>query len=133
MPTIAAQAELKRTQFDNPEIDATNREHYAATGASLDFDPDFFGRIKSLSQAAQDRYFASEQGLKAARGALIAEVLRAYTMAVASAQASQTLQQADGHQQQFSKYTQRQYELGRISLDQFKQQRAAAAACTRRR
>ncbi len=127
MPTIAAQAELKRTQFDNPEIDATNREHYAATGASLDFDPDFFGRIKSLSQAAQDRYFASEQGLKAARGALIAEVLRAYTMAVASAQASQTLQQADGHQQQFSKYTQRQYELGRISLDQFKQQRAAAA------
>lgn len=127
IPTIAMQAEIKRTRFDNPEIDATNREHYAAMGASLDFDPDFFGRIKALSQAAQERYFASEQGLKAARGALIAEVLRAYTMTVASAQASQTLQQADGHQQQFNKYTQRQYELGRISLDQFRQQRAAAA------
>jgi outer membrane protein, multidrug efflux system len=127
MPTVAVQGELKRTQFDNAELDATNREHYAAAGAGLDFDLDFFGRIKSLSQAAQQRYFGSEQGLKAARGALIAEVLRAYTMTVASAQASLTLREADGHQQQFDKYTQRQYELGRISRDQFKQQRMAAA------
>ena len=81
LPAISAGAALTRQAFDNRELNARYEQRLASvtTGIS-DFELDFFGRMKSLSDAARARYLASTYGEQTARGALIAEVLRAYTL-----------------------------------------------------
>ena len=51
---------------------------YAADVGFSGFELDLFGRLRSLSHAAQDRYFASEAGARAARLTLVGEVADAY-------------------------------------------------------
>jgi multidrug efflux system outer membrane protein len=55
----------------------TTRSYDANAGFSA-FEIDLFGRLRSLSHAAQDQYLASESGAKAARLTLVAEVAGAY-------------------------------------------------------
>lgn len=55
----------------------TTRGYNAGIGFS-GFELDLFGRLRSLSHAAQDRYFASEAGARAARLTLVGEVASAY-------------------------------------------------------
>lgn len=55
----------------------TTRSYVADIGFSA-FELDLFGRLRSLSHAAQDRYFASEAGARAARLTLVGEVAGAY-------------------------------------------------------
>jgi multidrug efflux system outer membrane protein len=84
----------------------TTRSYSADVGFSA-FELDLFGRLRSLSHAAQQQYLASDAGLHAARLTLVAEVADAYlTLAtdrsllavaketVASAQKSVDLTQA---------------------------------------
>lgn len=53
------------------------RTTYTATiGAA--FDLDLFGRLRSLSNAALDEYFATEAGVRAARLTLVADIATAY-------------------------------------------------------
>jgi outer membrane protein, multidrug efflux system len=55
----------------------TVRSYDANVGFSA-FEVDLFGRLRSLSHAAQQQYFASEAGVHAARLTLVAEVADAY-------------------------------------------------------
>lgn len=55
----------------------TTRSYDADIGFSA-FEIDLFGRLRSLSHAAQEQYFASEAGVQAARLTLVAEVGDAY-------------------------------------------------------
>ncbi len=55
----------------------TTRTYDADIGFSA-FEVDLFGRLRSLSHAAQDQYLASEAGVHAARLTLVAEVADAY-------------------------------------------------------
>src|SRR5258707_15832024 len=55
----------------------TTRSYYVNIGFSA-FEIDLFGRLRSLSHAAQQRYLASEAGVHAARLTLVAEVADAY-------------------------------------------------------
>jgi len=55
----------------------TTRSYDADIGFSA-FEIDLFGRLRSLSHAAQEQYFASEAGVRAARLTLVAEVADAY-------------------------------------------------------
>jgi outer membrane protein, multidrug efflux system len=55
----------------------TTRSYDANVGFSA-FEIDLFGRLRSLSHAAQRQYFASEAGVHAARLTLVAEVAGAY-------------------------------------------------------
>ena len=55
----------------------TSRSYDANVGFSA-FEIDLFGRLRSLSHAAQQLYFASEAGVHAARLTLVAEVAAAY-------------------------------------------------------
>lgn len=128
LPSVAFQAESKRTRFDNADLNETEREHYSAAGLGMDFDLDFFGRLRSLSQAAQERYVGSGYGLAATRAALIAEVLRAHSIAVATADTWRVLRSNDGYQRQLEGYARRQFELGLISRDKLDAERNAAAA-----
>jgi multidrug efflux system outer membrane protein len=56
---------------------ATTRTYTDTIGFSA-FELDLFGRLRSLSHAAQDRYFGTEAGARAARLALVGEVASAY-------------------------------------------------------
>ena len=60
-----------------PGTKETTRSYSGAVGFSA-FELDLFGRLRSLSHAAQDRYFASEAGARAARLTLVGEVASAY-------------------------------------------------------
>jgi multidrug efflux system outer membrane protein len=55
----------------------TTRSYDAGIGFSS-FDIDLFGRLRSLSHAAQDLYFASEAGVHTARLILVSQVASAY-------------------------------------------------------
>ncbi|MBS0362624.1 MAG: efflux transporter outer membrane subunit [Proteobacteria bacterium] len=55
----------------------TSRAYTADIGFSA-FEIDLFGRLRSLSHAAQEQYFASEAGASEARLTLVAEVADAY-------------------------------------------------------
>ncbi|MDB5477314.1 MAG: efflux transporter outer rane subunit [Phenylobacterium sp.] len=55
----------------------TSRSFALDVGFSA-FDIDLFGRLRSLSRAAQDRYLATEAGVRAARLALVGQVADGY-------------------------------------------------------
>src|SRR5258707_5215745 len=55
----------------------TTRSYDANIGFSA-FEIDLFGRLRSLSHAAQQQYFASEAGVHTAPLTLVAEVAAAY-------------------------------------------------------
>ncbi len=55
----------------------TTRSYQADVGFSA-FELDLFGRIRSLTHAAQQQYFASEAGVHQARLTLVAEIAAAY-------------------------------------------------------
>src|SRR3546814_15544215 len=62
-------------------------EVYQATVGLSAFELDLFGRVRNLSRAAQEQYFASEEAQRSARISLIAEIANAWlTMASDSEQ-----------------------------------------------
>lgn len=121
LPTVALRSELKRTHFNQPDLEANYKEDYAISSLAVDFDLDFFGRVRSMSQAARERYLGSEQGLVASRAALIAEVLRAYTLERAAALTLSHVREANGYQHRLAAHVQRQREVGLIAADQARQ------------
>lgn len=96
-----ANVEIARAQYRGqrsdlfPHVDATvsaSQSHTPALGTAKSntaeigvsgFELDLFGRIRSLTHAAQQQYFASEAGARAARLTLIGETANAY-LALAS-------------------------------------------------
>lgn len=61
---------------------SSNLSIYSANLGFSAFELDLFGRVRNLSRAAQERYFASEEAQRAARISLIAEIATAWlTMA----------------------------------------------------
>lgn len=53
-------------------------EYYQAGGAITSYELDFFGRVRSLSNAALAQYFATEEARRAAQISLVSEVAKAY-------------------------------------------------------
>lgn len=51
---------------------------YTAQGGINAFEIDLFGRIRALSEAAQDRYFATEAGARATRLTLVGDIANAW-------------------------------------------------------
>ncbi|WP_248798162.1 efflux transporter outer membrane subunit [Pseudomonas sp. MWU13-2105] len=80
-PTVAAGFERDRQQFDNAAINERYGQDltFASVGIS-NFELDFFGRVRSLSEAARHDYLATIYGQQSARSALIAEVARLYLL-----------------------------------------------------
>lgn len=53
-------------------------EYWQAGGAITSYELDFFGRVRSLSNAALSQYFATEEARRAAQISLVSEVAKAY-------------------------------------------------------
>jgi multidrug efflux system outer membrane protein len=97
-----------------------------ATVGISDFELDFFGRVRSLSEASRHRYLASVEGQRAFRGALITEVLRAYVIERAATSSAQELHALDADTQTMLSLTERQEQVGSLALDELNLQRSDA-------
>lgn len=127
LPQIGLNAQRTRQRFDGATLQARYGQDlaYGSVGIS-DFELDFFGKMKALSESAQQRYLASAHGQRAARGALIAEVLRAYSLKLASAQARAQMAAIDADSAALLAIAARQRDVGLISADEFNNQRRQA-------
>lgn len=127
LPTVGVQAEQARQGFDNAELQQRYQQDLTRAGIGIDsYELDFFGKLKSLSDAARNRYLASDAGREAARGALIAEVLRAYALVCATEQARERLQTVDADSAALLAIAERQVDLGLLSRDELNRRRGQA-------
>lgn len=90
IPNISAKGTFFRGRQIDPStgIGVTGNQYDASVGLTS-FELDFFGRVKSLSDAALSQYLASEAGLRSARITLIAETANAYIRELSLAQQEQ--------------------------------------------
>ncbi|PHN79081.1 efflux transporter outer membrane subunit [Pseudomonas syringae] len=123
-PTLAAGVERDRQHFDNAAADERYGQDIsiASVGVS-DFELDFFGRVRSLSEAARHDYLASTYGQQAARSALIAEVARAWLAERLAAAVQQDAQAVHEARLMLVKAAEEQQRQGALSLDDLMAQR----------
>lgn len=81
IPTAAAAAGIGGIPGGSGDVPSGFEfEQFTAQGALTSFEIDLFGRLRSQSQAAFERYLASDEGRKAAHITLIGSVVDAYLM-----------------------------------------------------
>ncbi|WP_035706409.1 efflux transporter outer membrane subunit [Niveispirillum irakense] len=81
LPTVAAGAGATRQgtpAASSPTGNSTVGSQYQVNAGVTAFELDFFGRVRSLSDAALQSYFATAEAQRSARLSLIAEVANAY-------------------------------------------------------
>ena len=117
-PQLGFDVQDNRQQFHDPALQARYGEHVAVASVGItDFDFDFFGRLAALSDAAREHYLASSYGQQAARGALIAEALRAYALERSAAEALAQWQAVDIDSAELLRIAVHQQQVGLISDD----------------
>jgi len=135
LPTLGAQVAESRQHFDSAQLSARYEQKLVtATTGIGDFELDFFGRMKSLADAARERYLSSTYGQQAARGALVAEVLRAYTLERMAAATQAQAQAIAADSAALLVICARQHEVGLAAQDELElaQARADQAAVAAR-
>ncbi|MFG6110754.1 efflux transporter outer membrane subunit [Stenotrophomonas nematodicola] len=73
VPAIAAQGQMTRSGGDTPVT-----EQFSANLGVVEFELDLFGRVRNLSQAALQQYFAQAANRRSAQLSLVAEVANAW-------------------------------------------------------
>ncbi|QIL19538.1 efflux transporter outer membrane subunit [Thermomonas sp. HDW16] len=110
LPAIGANATLERSGGDAPV-----NETYSASLGMASFELDLFGRVRNLSEAALQQYFAQEENRRAAQIALIAQTSNAW-MALAADQSLLAISRDTLAAQQASlKLTERRHEVGAVN------------------
>ncbi len=113
LPSIDASGELGRgraAEPGQPRMPVANR-YRAAVGITA-FELDFFGRVRSLSDAALARYLASEEAHRAATLALVAETATAYFNQRSLAEQLRLTDSTLALREASLKLTQRRYDVG---------------------
>ncbi len=101
---------------------------YTAGVGITDFELDLFGRVRSLSQAALQQYFAQEEARRSAQLALIAEVANAYLALAADQEQLRVVQLTLTTREEFHALTQKRYEFGAVSALDVSQSRTQVEA-----
>ncbi|KLD73704.1 efflux transporter outer membrane subunit [Xanthomonas hyacinthi] len=124
LPQIGIDAQQARQSYDDPQRQERYGQKLVTAAVGIDaFELDLFGKLASLSAAAQQRYLASSAGQLAARGALVAEVLRTYTLERAAAQAQARFQAIAEDSAALLAFANDQHAVGLISNDALDRQR----------
>lgn len=102
---------------------AMPREQYSVELGVADYELDLFGRVRSLSDAALQRYFATEEARRAAQLVLIAEVANAYlTLAADLEQQRIANAMLENFEEEFA-LTEERYRRGAVSALDLSQSR----------
>ncbi|NRR33627.1 efflux transporter outer membrane subunit [Oxalobacteraceae bacterium] len=113
-------ASLSATKAKTPAFlsstgQASIGKRYDAGLAISSFELDFFGRVKSLNDAALAAYLATDEARQSAQISLVAEVAKAYFTERAYAEQYLLAQQTFEARQRTSKLTQQRFEAGASS------------------
>lgn len=100
---------------------------YQANLASTAWELDFFGRVRSLTEAALESFFAQEENRSAAQNALIAEVANAWINVGAQKEFLRLQKITVRSQEESFKLMQDSYRLGASSLLELEQARTTVA------
>lgn len=111
LPAVGVSAELQRSGGDNRQV----TDVYTAGVGIANFELDLFGRVRSLSQAALQRYFAEEENRRSAQLSLIAEVANAYLTLAADRELLSVSEATLKNQQAAYDLTEKRRELGAVS------------------
>jgi multidrug efflux system outer membrane protein len=79
------------------------------------YEVDLFGRVRNLSQAALERFFASEENRRSAQLLLIADVANAWLALAADRELQRLAEETVASQESSFRLTERRYELGAVS------------------
>lgn len=126
-PQLSATLQRDKVQLDDPNAAALLGRDFKSATADFRYEPDFFGRLRSLSDAASHEYLSSEAAHIEARGALIAEVLAAYVDERAAAEIAGKLGYADEAAEVLVDNARKQQIMGTLSADDLQQRRDQAA------
>lgn len=122
-PSINATGQQQRTFT---EIQSNDVQNLVTAGASLSaFELDLFGRVRNLSQAALESYFAQEESRRSAQLSLIAEVANAYLTLAADRELLGVAQATLKTQEDSYRLTEKRRELGAVSGLDLSQARTA--------
>jgi len=126
-PQLDGILQRDKVQLDDPNAAALLGRDFKSATLDFRYEPDFFGRLRSLSDAASHEYLASEAARKEARGALIAEVLGAYVDERTGAEVADKLREADAAAQALVTMAVTQHRVGTLSADDLQARRDQAA------
>lgn len=118
MPSLAIGADMVRTGGDAPVT-----ETYSADLGIAQFELDLFGRVRNLSHAALQRYFATEESQRSAQLALISQVANIYLTLSADRELLRIAEATLQSQQASYDLTRKRYELGALSALELNQSR----------
>lgn len=143
LPTLngVASGNRGRTPGDLTGTGVSSVSSSYQVGLSLaSFELDFFGRVRSLSDAALAQYLATEEARRAAHITLVAEVAKAYLSERSSAEQQELAQRTLEARQATYKLAQQRFEVGASSALDLRENevlvhsaRATLAAVTRQR
>ncbi|MDY1549924.1 efflux transporter outer membrane subunit [Luteibacter sahnii] len=117
-PQLDARAQRDKARLDDPRAAAILDRDFTSATLDFRFEPDVFGRVSRLSEAAAHDYMASAAAQAEARAALIADVLAAYVDERASAEVSERLGHAAEAADALAAQARTQEAVGTISADQ---------------
>lgn len=127
LPAVNATATGTRLGGDGQ----TEVETYQAQLGVTQFELDLFGRVKSLSDAALQRYLATEEAQKSARLSLVSEIANAYLTLSADLELQRLAEATYANYEERFGISEKRNELGAVSsleLSQAKTQLASAKA-----
>ena len=123
VPSVDAGATLVRAGGEGPVT-----ETYTASVGVTEFELDLFGRVRNLSEAALQRYFAQEENRRAAQLALVAEVANAYLTLAADQEQLSVVQSTLETREESYALTAKRYEFGAVSALDLSQARTQVEA-----
>jgi multidrug efflux system outer membrane protein len=111
LPTVGVGASASR--FGGG--DHLSVDQYSVNLGLAEFELDFFGRVRDLSRAALEQFFAQEETRRTAQLSLIAEVANVYLTLAADQEQARVARATLENQEKSFLLTERRYELGAVS------------------
>ncbi|MGH8072709.1 MAG: efflux transporter outer membrane subunit [Lysobacter sp.] len=111
LPSLGAEVSMTRSGGDNLDVS----ESYSASAGIAGFELDLFGRVHNLSQAALQRYFATDEARRSAQLSLIAEVANTWLALAADRELLSIAQATFASQEASFKLTEQRHDLGAVS------------------
>lgn len=127
LPSVGLHGTMTRTGGDN----RSPENEFTASVGVVDFELDLFGRVRNLSQAALQEYFAQEQARRSAQLSLVAEIANVYLTLLTDQELQRVARETLVNRQSALRLTEKRYELGAVSeLDVSQAQTAVEIART---
>lgn len=111
LPSVGVQAAATRASGSGPQFS----DQYSVSLGLAAFEIDLFGRVRSLSRAALEQFFATGSAQRAVQLTLIAEVSNAYLTWIADRESMRVAQAALANREQALDLTRKRYEYGAVS------------------